>query len=1115
MIARTKPGGGARLEIALLGGWSARAAGRALDLPTKKSQALLAYLALRQGRPHERETLRALLWSESPKPQAQASLRQALLALRRALPVSLQSALLVSGASVTLDPARTWVDVAALKRALEESTRPALERAAELFQGPLLDGFLLGEAPFEEWLEVERARLHATMLGALERLAQLQSDEGDLERALQTTLRALRLEPLEERAHRAVMRLYASQGRRAEALQQYEQCAALLERELGVEPDEQTKTLHRELLRGAPAQRAVACEPHEERLRAAAGAGPRGAAPGEAVIARRVADITLARDGARPFVGREPELAWLEQALSAAAAGETWFSLVRGDAGIGKTRLIEVLAARTRARCVRGRCFESEQVLPFALWADLLRGERSLTDDDVLRELSAVQRAELGRLLPAAADPSTPAPPLVDARLLFEACGELLRRAAQPGPLLVLLEDLHWADGMSLRLLSFLVRRAAPGARVCVIGTARAEELSGAADLRQLLHELGREQLVRELALGPLRRGEALALVQALQAGASIDAGAREQVVALSEGNPLVIVECMRGWAAGAGPGPAQQLPVPERVRALIEHHVERLTPAARAALHVAAVIGRAFAFELLARASGDDADELARGAEELVQRRVVESTESGLYFAHDRIREVVYASILPARRALLHGAVARALEQLHAEHLDEVAGSIGYHYARAAQAAPSVAFLQRFARRCSRNYGLGEALAALEEAQRQSALLPAETRDPSALELAIARCECLMHLGRTVDVEAVLAPFGSSVERLARPALAGPFHAWLGLAKGFLGEGSSAREHGARALAEAERCADVRTAGLAHSLLSLEASHSGHFQRGIEHGLRAVAMLDPDTTDHQFAAFAYIHLGLNQLNVGACAPALASFRSARAIGERAQSARLRCMALGLDGVARVCAGEFDAGLPACKEAVGLAPDPHSAWSTHLMLVRAFGLASGARGDPRLLREPLYARSVAALEASLEISGGPSVRALAGRTMVALAGAYLAQQEPERARHMAARALAQLQVVEDPLGLAAVHRVQGMAALARGDLKTAAAEISEASRSFEALGARLERALAGLPSALIARFRGDGQTAVREIELAVQIFGELELPHWVALVRERMSGPRP
>src|SRR2546427_2641506 len=198
----------ARLYLELLGGFSARLdLGRSCVLPTRKAQALLAYLALPAGRFHSREKLTALLWGEKAEARARHSLRQALASLRRALGGTAPG-LLTRGDTIALNPEAVAVDVADLEAALAEGSPEALARGAALYKGDLLDGFGVDEVPFEEWRVVERERLHELALEGLAKLLreQLRADRPGA--AIHTELRFLALEPVQEAVHRALMRLY-------------------------------------------------------------------------------------------------------------------------------------------------------------------------------------------------------------------------------------------------------------------------------------------------------------------------------------------------------------------------------------------------------------------------------------------------------------------------------------------------------------------------------------------------------------------------------------------------------------------------------------------------------------------------------------------------------------------------------------------------------------------------------------------------------------------------------------------------------------------------------------------------------------------------------------------
>src|SRR5215813_13158642 len=238
----------APLELKLLGGFEARLqAGPALVLPTQKTQALLAYLALPIGRSHPREKLATLLWGDMQHAQARGNLRNALSRIRKILPKAVRASLVIDGASVSLDPSAVHVDVARFERLLADGSTDALRQIAACYRGDLLAGLVLSERPFEEWLTAERERLHELAIQGLGRMLAYQQQAGDHEVAVQTGLRLLALDPLQEPVHRAVMSLYGRLDRRQAALRQYQLCVDALKRELNARPDAETTDLYEQI----------------------------------------------------------------------------------------------------------------------------------------------------------------------------------------------------------------------------------------------------------------------------------------------------------------------------------------------------------------------------------------------------------------------------------------------------------------------------------------------------------------------------------------------------------------------------------------------------------------------------------------------------------------------------------------------------------------------------------------------------------------------------------------------------------------------------------------------------------------------------------------------------
>src|SRR5262245_10595535 len=527
----------ARLMLQLLGGFSGRVRpGQALSVGTKKAQALIAYLAIPPGRAHSRDKLANLLWGDAGEEQARHSLRQTLVTLRRALPAARPPILVVDLDTLTLNAAAVEVDVQTFERLAAGETARELERAVALYRGDLLEGVRVTAEAFEDWLRAERERLREHLVDALTRLLALQSKGDETERAVHTAARLLALDPMREAAHQMLMRLYARQGRRWDALRQYQVCVSALRRELGVEPEAETKHLYRELLQRPSGESQHASSPPGPLPRSAPAPAVDAPSPGGRVIAGETGIGNMA--GETPLVGREVELAQLRDALQAALAGHGRLAAVMGEAGIGKSRLVAELAAeagRMGARILLGRCYETEQVLPFGPWIDVLRADRLAADDEMLDRLGPVWSGELARLLPEIAPGTSPGPSTADPAQLFEAVAQLLERVTLAQPAVLIFEDIHWADEMSVRLLAYVGRRFHRW-RLLAIATVRDEDLSEATLLRHTLDELSRGRHLSRVPLGALSREDTLALARMLVPLPAVSR-LEEQIWAASQGN--------------------------------------------------------------------------------------------------------------------------------------------------------------------------------------------------------------------------------------------------------------------------------------------------------------------------------------------------------------------------------------------------------------------------------------------------------------------------------------------------------------------------------------------------------------------------------------------------
>jgi DNA-binding SARP family transcriptional activator/tetratricopeptide (TPR) repeat protein len=847
----------AGLKVMLLGGFEARlASGAPLSLPTKKAQALLAYLGLRPGQNHPRDKLAALLWGEKSDEQARGGLRHALVALRRALAGATPAALRIEGQTLALDPVGVEVDVVSFERQIAEGTPRALEHAAELYRGDLLLGFNLNEPLFEEWLVAERERLREMALDALARLLTEQTRAAATERAIQTAVRLLGLDPLQEAAHRTLMRLYARQGRRGAALKQYQVCVGVLQRELGTAPEAETKNLYQDLLR-RPTQVMPASDAQEgHRSHPARTVGP---APPALPTAET------------PLFGRQAELGRLRQRLDEAIRGQGQIAAVVGEAGIGKTRLVSTLAADALSRGCRvliGHCHESDSILPFGPWVDACRSGQVSADEEILGALHPTRRAEVARLLPEAGMAGLPRASN-GALPLFESVAQLIEQAAACQPLVLVLEDLHWADEMSLRLLAFVSRRI-PAWPALLITTAREEELAEASPARRTLEELSRAPQAMLVGLSPLSRPDTALLVRALirvGSDAPTVAQVEERIWAMSEGNPFVAVEAMRALDETSLWDGARDLrapALPASVRDLVARRLDRLSARTQQVTAVAAVIGRRFDFALLQSASGVDERDAAEAVEEMVRHHVLQAVGNQLEFTHDRVREVASGRLLPPRRRLLHRAVAGALEAggagivdamdtLHRDRLDEHIEELAHHAVRGGLREKAVEYLRRAGLKAAARSALQDARAWFEQALGALEELPeSQGTLEEAFEIRLSLRSVLGQLGEFRRVLELLREAGALAERLNDEGRRGWVCAFMTNVHSRLDEPDEAVVSGRRALEIARCLGDLRLRILATAYLEQAHYYRGEYARVVELATDNIRALPRDWV-HEF----------------------------------------------------------------------------------------------------------------------------------------------------------------------------------------------------------------------------------------------------------------------
>ncbi len=675
----------------------------AARLPSARQQQLIAFLLLHaRGAPVQRQRIAGSLWPESSDAQALTNLRRELHQLGEGWP---KLDALVDAGSRTL----AWcgehgatVDLVAFEAATDRGLagdRAALQEAARLYKGDILPDCA------GEWIDADRERLRQRAKTVLVRLVGLLEHERAFGDAIERAQQLLHLDALDEGAWCALMRCHARRGERATALHLYQQCAALFKKELGIQPSAATRMTYREILDLDDAEAPVVPPP-----------------PRTAVY---------------PLVGRHGEWHALLDAWRAAAAGPPRLFLIRGEAGIGKTRLAEELVdwcSLKNINAVTARCYAGEGRLAYTPIAAWLKNDAL---QPALMRLDASWLTDVARLHPQviAARPEIPEP---DRQLenwqrlrFFEALAQAFRSAA---PLVLVVDDLQWVDADTIEWLQYFLRSASD-MRCLVVGTVRAEEEQDNPPLQRFLGHLERDDLLDVIALGPLDQGATAQLAGAV-AEQPMDEAALASTFRETEGHPLFIVELGRMEPARRpGAGGSHALP---RVQSVVAARLALLSEEARAAAEVAAAVGRDFRFDILAQASDLEEDALVHALDELWRRHIVRvQADERWDFSHDRIREVAYSEIGPARRRLIHRRIAQGMELLFANRLDEVSASIAVHLDRGGQPARAIPFLERAAAVATRVSANEEAIRCLAHALSLLEGLPAG-RDRDELELAL-----------------------------------------------------------------------------------------------------------------------------------------------------------------------------------------------------------------------------------------------------------------------------------------------------------------------------------------------------------------------------------------
>ncbi|HET9476078.1 MAG TPA: AAA family ATPase, partial [Dehalococcoidia bacterium] len=482
------------------------------------------------------------------------------------------------------------------------------------------------------------------------------------------------------------------------------------------------------------------------------------------------------------FVGRDKEMDELRAGLEDSLSGRGRLMMLVGEPGIGKTRTSEEFATYARLRNVQvlwGRCYEGEGAPAYWPWVQIIRSYAHEKEPKELMSEMGPGAADIAQVVSEVRDrlPGLPVPPALEpeqARFrLFDSITTFLKNASKAAPLMVVLDDLHWADKPSLLLLQFLAKELR-GSRLMVLGTYRDVELRRQHPLAQTLGELNRENLSQRIILRGLTEHDVHRFIE-ITAGTAPPDALVQGVYRETEGNPFFVNEIVRLLVADGRlehPEAVKQwsLTIPQSVREVVGRRLDHLSEECNRILTIGSVIGREFGLKLLDKVSDVKGDRLREALEEALGARVIGElprTTDQYWFSHALIRETLYEELSTTRRIRLHRQIGEALEELYGDNPEGHLAELSHHFSEAAQGGDVDKAVDYAVRAAERATGL----VAYEEAvvHYAAALQAVDLKTPPDES---RRCDLLRALGEAQfmagDSASSKASFDSAIE-LAR----------------------------------------------------------------------------------------------------------------------------------------------------------------------------------------------------------------------------------------------------------------------------------------------------------------------------------------------------------
>ena len=804
------------------------------------------------------------------------------------------------------------------------------------------------------------------------------------------------------------------------------------------------------------------------------------------------------------FVGREHELGLLHERWELAKGGEGQVVLLSGEAGIGKSRILQALREKIAgARHFRLRYQCSPHHGNSAFYPIIQRLERAAgflgTDGpesklDKLEKLLRISAENIETVAPLfAALLSLPAADRYGALNLtpeqrrdrtIEAMIDQVLALSRQRPVLFMLEDAHWIDPSTEAFVGEMMGRVADAAVLMVLS----HRPVYAPPWRRHPHLL-------LIALNRLSRKQGIEIVHAA-GGHALAVTVVDQIIARADGVPLYVEELTKSIieVGKSIDDPGARDRIPATLQALLIARLDQLGEAKETA-QVGSVFGREFSFGLLTAVADSPVNEISVNLERLVQSELIFKRgavpDAKYTFKHALIQDTAYETLLLRRRRQLHARVAEVLERDFPEIMATEPETLAHHYSRSGNADKAVKYLTLFADKTAAMYAHTEAVAVLDQALAEAERLGDPGRDRIILNLVLRRAESLHFLGRRQELVDLLLENQDRLERLNDPALAGQYYFWLGFAHAFLGHRAEAGDNLHRSLEEATRAGDEAVMGRAHRALALEYLFSGRpLAEAVDHGRESAALLTR-TNDSFWLGQALFTIGLCCIFAGEFDSVLEAMTRLEALGDATGDRRAQAIAADIAGLGHAMRGDAETGIELCERALELSPDGYE----NATALAYLGRACSEAGD--------VARAVTVLEQAVQL--GDQVRSVQlcawFRTM--LGEAYLLNGEIDKATGAADEALETSTTVEYLVGVGLSKLLLGRIANAEGNLVEAERLLNEALRIFTSLGARFDQGRTHLDLATLAHSAGNREAVGTHLKEAHDLFASLQVPKYI------------